>query len=83
MHAAQLTYFETKHHYFVIRPSQAEPRISLVIPLPTVALPGSIAASISTQRGCSAAQSGFGVYSATGRPNMSWNSALSSGYART
>jgi membrane-associated phospholipid phosphatase len=38
MHAAQLdaqlTCFETKYHYFVIRPSQAEPLISLVIPLP-------------------------------------------------
>jgi hypothetical protein len=38
MHAAQfdaqLTCFETKYHYFVIRPSQAEPLITLVIPLP-------------------------------------------------
>jgi hypothetical protein len=38
MHAAefdaQLTCFETKYHYFVIRPSQAEPLISLVLPLP-------------------------------------------------
>jgi membrane-associated phospholipid phosphatase len=38
MHAAQfdalLTCFETKYHYFVIRPSQAEPAISLLIPLP-------------------------------------------------
>jgi membrane-associated phospholipid phosphatase len=38
MHAAeldaQLTCFESKYHYFVIRPSQAEPLISLVIPLP-------------------------------------------------
>jgi membrane-associated phospholipid phosphatase len=38
MHAAQLdaqlTCFETKYHYFVIRPSQAEPLISLLIPLP-------------------------------------------------
>ena len=38
MHAAQfdaqLTCFETKYHYFVIRPSQAEPAISLVLPLP-------------------------------------------------
>jgi membrane-associated phospholipid phosphatase len=38
MHAAQLdaqlTCYETKYHYFVIRPSQAEPRITLVIPLP-------------------------------------------------
>jgi membrane-associated phospholipid phosphatase len=38
MHAAQfdaqLTCFETKYQYFVIRPSQAEPLISLVIPLP-------------------------------------------------
>jgi membrane-associated phospholipid phosphatase len=38
MHAAQfdaqLTCFETKYHYFVIRPSQAEPAITLVIPLP-------------------------------------------------
>jgi membrane-associated phospholipid phosphatase len=38
MHAAQfdaqLTCFETKYHYFVIRPSQAEPTISLVFPNP-------------------------------------------------
>jgi membrane-associated phospholipid phosphatase len=38
MHAAQfdaqLTCFETKYHYFVIRPSQAEPLITLVLPLP-------------------------------------------------
>ena len=38
MHAAQfnaqLTCFETKYHYFVIRPSQAEPLISLALPLP-------------------------------------------------
>jgi membrane-associated phospholipid phosphatase len=38
MHAAQfdaqLTCFETKYDYFVIRPSQAEPLITLVIPLP-------------------------------------------------
>jgi membrane-associated phospholipid phosphatase len=38
MHAAQfdaqLTCFEAKYHYFVIRPSQAEPLISLLIPLP-------------------------------------------------
>jgi membrane-associated phospholipid phosphatase len=38
MHAAQfdaqLTCFEAKYHYFVIRPSQAEPRISLVLPSP-------------------------------------------------
>jgi membrane-associated phospholipid phosphatase len=38
MHAAQfdaqLTCFETKYHYFVIRPSQAEPAISLVFPNP-------------------------------------------------
>jgi len=38
MHAAQfdaqLTCFETKYHYFVIRPSQADPSITLVIPLP-------------------------------------------------
>ena len=38
MHAAQfdaqLTCFETKYHYFVIRPSQADPAITLVIPLP-------------------------------------------------
>jgi membrane-associated phospholipid phosphatase len=31
---AQLTCFETKYHYFVIRPSQAEPTISLVFPNP-------------------------------------------------
>jgi membrane-associated phospholipid phosphatase len=38
MHAAQLdaqlNCFEAKYHYFVIRPSQAEPLISLVIALP-------------------------------------------------
>jgi membrane-associated phospholipid phosphatase len=38
MHAAQfdaqLTCFETKYHYFVIRPSQAEPLITLVFPNP-------------------------------------------------
>jgi membrane-associated phospholipid phosphatase len=38
MHAAQfdamLTTFEAKYHYFVIRPSQAEPAISLVFPNP-------------------------------------------------
>jgi membrane-associated phospholipid phosphatase len=38
MNAAQfdalLTCFETKYHYFVIRPSQAEPLISLVVPNP-------------------------------------------------
>jgi membrane-associated phospholipid phosphatase len=38
MHAAQfdaqLTCFEAKYQYFVIRPSQAEPLIRLVIPLP-------------------------------------------------
>jgi membrane-associated phospholipid phosphatase len=38
MHAAQfdalLTTFEAKYHYFLIRPSQAEPLISLVVPLP-------------------------------------------------
>jgi membrane-associated phospholipid phosphatase len=38
MHAAQfdaqLTCFETKYHYFVIRPSQVPPGNSLVIPLP-------------------------------------------------
>ena len=38
MHAAQfdalLTTFEAKYHYFLIRPSQAEPLITLVLPLP-------------------------------------------------
>jgi membrane-associated phospholipid phosphatase len=38
MHAAQfdaqLTCFAAKYYYFVIRPSQVEPQISLVIPLP-------------------------------------------------